>query len=109
MGISWFPTENYVYYLGQTPYKSASWFLVQTNYDRWQPDPADDNRRTYGEEAMLRLGQSYGATQVGLWMALSEWPVHNTDTFYSVIMSVSAPTRGFIRQSMFPKGGIPPP
>ena len=36
-----------------------NWFLVQTNYDRDQPDPVHDPRRIPVEKRIRDLGQSY--------------------------------------------------
>lgn len=33
------------------------WFLVQTNYDRDLPDPADDYRRVPAEEKLKKIGK----------------------------------------------------
>jgi acid ceramidase len=38
---------NAIYFLNNT-----NWFIVQTNYDRSQPDPSGDYRRTPAEERL---------------------------------------------------------
>lgn len=101
LSVSFFNSFNRVAFLGHDG-GADSWFLVQTNYDRWLPDPSDDNRRTYAEHALRRLGRDEGATRLGGWQVISEPPVKNSGTFYSVLMSIDAPTRGFIRQPVHP-------
>ena len=71
-------------------------FLVQTNYDRWEADPANDNRRTVAEEQM----QAFNATDPLTMMAtLSTYPVQNPETAYTCIMNANASTiSAFLRQ-----------
>lgn len=76
---------------------SDSWFMVQTNYDRWLPDPPTDPRRTVAENALRAIGQDQGGSQLGVWMAISTFPVHNSGTMYTVIMSAMEPIFGFVR------------
>ncbi len=79
------------------------WYMVQTNYDRWKPDPTSDPRRTVAEQHMDMLGAARGATDLGVWMTLSTYPVHNPNTMYSVLMGVDRSTiEGFIRIPMRP-------
>ena len=60
--------------------------LVQTNYDRWQPDPKFDPRRTRAEEMLqsVLLGSGTGhdaaATALDLLAVASAYPVHNPHT-----------------------------
>ena len=51
------------------------WYLVQTNYDRDQPDPASDCRRGPAEQKMDTLGQA-NFNQANLLKILSEDPSH---------------------------------
>lgn len=45
---------------------TSSFFLVQTNYDIWLPDPSYDPRRTLANNALTALGQNAAcATMVG--------------------------------------------
>ena len=63
-----------------------TWFGVQTNYDRDEIDPPSDNRRSIAEGVMRQYGQKIGASKVGLFAALSTYPVHNPTTAYTAIM-----------------------
>eukprot|EP00019_Armaparvus_languidus_P006747 CAMPEP_0168594498 /NCGR_PEP_ID=MMETSP0420-20121227/8932_1 /TAXON_ID=498008 /ORGANISM="Pessonella sp." /LENGTH=171 /DNA_ID=CAMNT_0008630825 /DNA_START=604 /DNA_END=1115 /DNA_ORIENTATION=+ len=66
-----------------------SWSLVQTNYDRWQPDPLDDPRRTAAELLIERMGQSLIASSSGVLLPLTITPVSNEDTVYTTLANVS--------------------
>jgi hypothetical protein len=50
-----------------------AWYLLQTNYDHWLPDPVHDARRTYGDRFMDGLGQESGASLDGVYTVLSTW------------------------------------
>lgn len=90
---------------------SGSFFIAQTNYDHWQPDSADDPRRTVsatqGSQRMLdkhgvnfkrafftqaleqylnAMGSSVGTTELGLFGAVSTFPAHNPDTAYTAVL-----------------------
>lgn len=43
------------------------WFRLQTNYDRWQPVPSADDRRTPGVASMRALGGPDGVTSARMW------------------------------------------
>lgn len=83
------------------------WYMVQTNYDRWQPDPAYDNRRTVADDALKTLGRVDGGTRLGVYMAISTYPVHNENTFFTLLMQIDRPTRAFIRVSLTPTADFP--
>jgi hypothetical protein len=55
-----------------------AWYLLQTNYDHWLPDPVHDARRTYGDAHMTALGQAAGATLDGVFSVLSTWRTFRT-------------------------------
>ena len=77
------------------------WFAVQTNYDRNIADP--DDRRTVAENLMRQYGQEIGATEVGLYAALSTFPVHNPTTAYTAIMhAATGSLEAFQRVAMEP-------
>lgn len=93
-------SNNVVEYLTD---ESPTTFIVQTNYDRWLPDPPEDPRRTVAEGVMKAVGPTRRATELGVWMALGTFPVHNPSTMFSVLMSVEADDiEGYIRQPMVP-------
>ena len=77
-------------------------YMVQTNYDRWLPDPPSDPRRTVAEDTLAMELPSRAGSLLGVWMAASVFPVHNQDTMYTVLLSVSAPPEGYIRTDMIP-------
>ncbi|KAK3288405.1 hypothetical protein CYMTET_4115 [Cymbomonas tetramitiformis] len=84
---------------------ASDWLLVQTNYDRNQPDPASDDRRTVAECLLRQLGQVKGATNLGVYAVISSFPVHNVNTAYTAIMSAgTGELHGFVRQPMVPAG-----
>ena len=60
------------------------WFLVQTNYDRDQPDPIHDPRRTPAEKRMAQLGT--GLTPEELLKVMLQWPTMNIATIMTSIM-----------------------
>lgn len=104
LSISFDKVHNVVDFLGQTP--PSTWFLVQTNWDHWKKDENRD-RRTHAQDTLAMLGQEDGATRLGVWQTLSEWPVHNQYTFYSALMQVDRPLYGFARRAMLPVRDAP--
>ena len=66
------------------------WFLVETNYDHWEPPPPSDDRRDPAINAMNEIGQGNISTS-SLYHVLSIPPVLNDDTTYTVTMSASIP------------------
>ena len=112
LSVDWHKEKSVVEFLSE-PVGS---FLVQTNYDRWLPDPPADPRRTVAERTLiLLLGSSEGAPRVPvtlleqrpgdlvLWMALSEYPVYEVSTMFSVILSVNKDPEGYVRDPLVPK------
>ena len=94
-GVSRLPTASDV---------GGEWFLAQTNYDRWLPDPLSDPRRSTAEKMMRQFGPPLGATQVGLSMVASAWPVHNPHTAYTAFMQAAAGLLlPFVRDAMCPE------
>ena len=76
-------------------------FKVQTNYDRWLPDPPSDPRRTVAENTLTMMGRHRSGTELGVWMALSTYPVHNPTTLFSAIMSADHHSaEGYVREAM---------
>ena len=76
-------------------------FKVQTNYDRWLPDPADDDRRTVAENTLSMMGRPRSGTELGVWMALSTFPVHNPTTMFTALLGAERPVAEvYVRQAM---------
>lgn len=73
-------------YMQQT---SDKWFVLETNYDHWNPVPKADDRRTPGLQYMraLRLKKGNDLGSQLLSNVISVWPVFNHHTDYSAIMS----------------------
>eukprot|EP00929_Paragymnodinium_shiwhaense_P037383 TRINITY_DN19929_c0_g1_i1.p1 TRINITY_DN19929_c0_g1~~TRINITY_DN19929_c0_g1_i1.p1 ORF type:complete len:420 (+),score=79.09 TRINITY_DN19929_c0_g1_i1:87-1346(+) len=83
---------------------AGEWFLVQSNYDHWQPDNIDDPRRSEGERVMKQLGQQRAASLLGLYAALSDYPVHNPHTVYTALMNPSTGEfHTYVRRAMCPE------
>ena len=66
------------------------WFLVETNYDHWEPPPPSDDRRDPAIKAMNETGRA-NVNGTALYKVLSVPPVLNNDTSYTVTMSASHP------------------
>merc|ERR1712185_587197 len=65
-------------------------YLCQSNTDLWLPDNPADPRRTAAEILLHRLGRREGTSQLGLFAALSAYPVHNPNTAYTALMSAAS-------------------
>ncbi|CAG9318835.1 unnamed protein product [Blepharisma stoltei] len=63
---------------------STTWFLVQTNYDPWLPDPTDDPRRTVATQLMEEIGQA-DMNIDRLFDVLSTAPVLNDATVFTTV------------------------
>ncbi len=68
----------------------ASWYVLETNYDRWTTPPPDDDRRDIAVKAMDDLTMA-GVSEQGLTNVLSIPPVFNYKTTYTVVMSAASP------------------
>jgi hypothetical protein len=86
--------------------------LVQTNYDRWQPDPKFDPRRTRAEEMLqsVLLGSGTGhdaaATALDLLAVASAYPVHNPHTAFTAVMDpATGALRAYVRDALCPING----
>jgi hypothetical protein len=62
-----------------------NWFLVQTNYDRDQPDPKNDERRTPVEKKLKERGNAINEQQL-LDDIMFQYPTLNIETIMSAIM-----------------------
>jgi len=67
--------------------EANQWWLVETNYDHWLPDPPSDPRATVANKAMQALGQA-SLSEDGLYGVLSTQPVLNSMTDYTAQMQV---------------------
>ncbi len=67
-----------------------SWFLVETNYDHWNPPPSEDDRRDPAIKAMEAMGRDNVGLS-GLFGVLSTYPVLRESTTYTAIMSAANP------------------
>ena len=97
---AWNHSANYIAVLDDSSY--PKWYMVQTNYDRWEPDPTWDPRRTVAEQHFEMIGHETGGSLLGVWMVASVFPVHNTGTMYTALMGVDHPPEGYIRVPMVP-------
>ena len=66
------------------------WFLVETNYDHWEPPPKSDDRRDPAIKGMNETGRA-GLSPSSLFHVLSTPPVLNHGTTYTVTMAASIP------------------
>jgi acid ceramidase/N-acylethanolamine-hydrolysing acid amidase len=69
-----------------------TWFLVQTNYDRDQPDPPDDLRRTPVEKKLRERGNANFTEQTLMNEVMSLWPTFNIAT---IMTSIIVPSSGY--------------
>ena len=80
---------------------STQWFLVETNYDHWKPQPSDDDRADPAIKMMKALGQS-GLNVTSFYNLFDTYPVLQQNlTVYTTVMS---PGSGFystlVRQNL---------
>jgi hypothetical protein len=68
------------------PAVNNTWFVIETNYDHWEPAPWFDNRVYYATQAMLALGPQQVTLPGMLNDVLSLKPVLNKMTTYSILM-----------------------
>ncbi|XP_077967096.1 N-acylethanolamine-hydrolyzing acid amidase-like [Styela clava] len=62
------------------------WFVVETNYDPWNPPPSSDDRR----DPAIRLMEEIGQNQMNpenLYKVLSTSPILNPTTTYTTVVS----------------------
>ncbi len=64
----------------------SNWFLVQTNYDRDEPEPIHDPRRIPVENKLKERGNKGFTEQVMLNQFMSQWPTFNIATIMSAII-----------------------
>lgn len=68
----------------------GQWYLVETNYNHWEPVPSSDDRRGPATAALVRVGQP-GISAKTLYRILSIPPILNNKTSYTVVMSAGKP------------------
>ena len=73
-------------YHGFYELSDTTWFLVQTNYDRDQPDPVHDPRRIPVENRLRERGNIHLEEQNVLDDFMSIWPTFNAGTIMTAIM-----------------------
>jgi hypothetical protein len=64
----------------------STWYLVQTNYDHWLPDPKDDPRRVTGEKLLHDAGQAVATTLAGMMQVMNTYPIRNEGTVFSAAL-----------------------
>eukprot|EP01083_Nonionella_stella_P124297 375261_1 len=84
---------------------NPSYYMVQTNYDLWQEDQVDDNRRSMAENMLSTWNRNEDTKLLyigsNLQAIMSSYQVHNADTFYTGIFSVAHDVfLGYIRQAI---------
>jgi len=67
---------------------AGSFYLLETNYDHWEPVPWYDNRRGPGEQCMNETGPA-NLDFATLYNVLDTKPVRNQLTTYTVLMCVA--------------------
>ena len=72
------------------PDNRRGWYLVETNYDHWQPPPKEDDRRDAAIKAMDVTTRA-GLNASSLFKVLSTPPVLNNETVYTAVMSAAIP------------------
>jgi len=75
------------WYLNDT--ESDGWFRLETNYDRDQPVPPMDDRRTPGRAHMRDLGRAGANATSILDSVLKVWPTYNHHTDLTCVMSAA--------------------
>lgn len=66
------------------------WFLVETNYDHWEPPPKDDDRRDPANQHMNKIGRQSISLDT-LFSVLTTPPVLNKSTTYTTLMCAAVP------------------
>ncbi|XP_031549025.1 acid ceramidase-like [Actinia tenebrosa] len=69
--------------------KNGKWFVLETNYDFWEPPLVFDDRRTPGTYCMQHGGQN-ALSMKSLYNVLSTQPVLNKLTTYTVVMQANS-------------------
>ena len=67
---------------------SETFYRLETNYDRLEPVPVADDRRTPGNAHMDTLGQA-GVGAAGMLSVMKQWPTFNHHTDYTGVFSAA--------------------
>jgi len=79
------------------PLTEDKWYLVQTNYDHWEEEPARDNKR---RQTAIDMLESIGQENLGpedLFKVLSTFPVLNPTSVYTTVM---VPSTGYLNTTI---------
>ena len=69
---------------------AGTWYVLETNYDRWTTPPPDDDRRDTAIKAMNNMTRAR-VSEEDLFNVLSTPPVFNCGTTYTVVMAATRP------------------
>jgi len=75
----------------------CQWYLLQTNYDHWNPVPKADDRRTPGIAHMDALGEDE-IDSANLFRLMTQSPTYNDHTDYTAVME---PQSGLYRSGVW--------
>lgn len=75
------------------------WYLVETNYDWWEPTPKHDDRTTPAIKFLEEHGQD-NMNEDTLFQLLSTPPMYNLETVFTTIMSVKNGTMKTVVRSI---------
>merc|ERR1711998_93173 len=67
---------------------AGGWFLVETNYDHWDPAPKRDDRRDPAKERVTAIGTDK-ISLLGLWNVLSSPPNYRSATLTTHLVDVA--------------------
>ncbi|CAF1116542.1 unnamed protein product, partial [Didymodactylos carnosus] len=68
--------------------KDNLWFIIETNYDNWKPQPSGDDRLTPAIRCMKKYGLQ-NVTFASLFNVFSSRPVLNKSTVYTALIELS--------------------
>jgi len=66
----------------------SAFYLLETNYDHWEPVPSYDDRRTPGRAHMDAIGTK-GVDYAGMYGVLTQWPTFNHHTDFTIVYSAA--------------------
>ena len=66
------------------------WYVLETNYDHWDPPPTTDDRRDPAIRAMNKIGKD-NINSESLYKVLSTPPVLSNITIFTMVMSAAQP------------------
>lgn len=86
---------------------ASNWFIVQTNYDRDQPDPMHDPRRVPVEMRLRDRGNIHFEEQELLDDFMFQWPTFN---IASIMTAIMVPADGYHNTTVwYGDNPTPPP